>query len=33
MSEASNANPALLDVRDVSKAFGAVEVLRSVSLQ
>ncbi|WP_322416803.1 amino acid ABC transporter ATP-binding protein [Mesorhizobium huakuii] len=33
MSEASNAGPALLDVRDVSKAFGAVEVLRSVSLQ
>ncbi len=26
-------DPALLDVRDVSKAFGAVQVLRSVSLQ
>ncbi|ESY81839.1 arginine ABC transporter ATP-binding protein [Mesorhizobium sp. LNHC221B00] len=33
MSEASTVSPALLDVRDVSKAFGAVEVLRSVSLE
>jgi polar amino acid transport system ATP-binding protein len=33
MSDATNASPALLDVRDVSKAFGTVEVLRSVSLQ
>ena len=33
MSDATNASPALLDVRDVSKAFGAVDVLRSVSLQ
>ncbi|TPL78749.1 amino acid ABC transporter ATP-binding protein [Mesorhizobium sp. B2-3-13] len=33
MSEAQNAGPVLLDVRDVSKAFGTVEVLRSVSLQ
>ncbi|RJT40980.1 amino acid ABC transporter ATP-binding protein [Mesorhizobium waimense] len=31
MSDASNA--ALLDVRDVSKAFGTVEVLRAVSLE
>ncbi|RVD37401.1 amino acid ABC transporter ATP-binding protein, partial [Mesorhizobium sp. M4A.F.Ca.ET.020.02.1.1] len=33
MSDASNASPALLEVRDVSKAFGPVEVLRSVSLE
>ncbi|TIT30442.1 MAG: amino acid ABC transporter ATP-binding protein, partial [Mesorhizobium sp.] len=33
MSDASNARPALLEVRDVSKAFGAVAVLRSVSLE
>ena len=33
MSDATNASPALLDVRDVSKAFGPVEVLRSVSLE
>ncbi|UCI30361.1 amino acid ABC transporter ATP-binding protein [Mesorhizobium sp. B4-1-4] len=33
MSDTTNASPALLDVRDVCKAFGAVEVLRSVSLQ
>lgn len=33
MSDASNAPPALLEVRDVSKAFGAVAVLRSVSLE
>ena len=33
MSDAANASPALLDVHDVSKAFGSVEVLRSVSLQ
>ena len=32
MSDTSNTSPALLEVRDVSKAFGAVEVLRSVSL-
>ncbi|TGQ29580.1 amino acid ABC transporter ATP-binding protein [Mesorhizobium sp. M00.F.Ca.ET.216.01.1.1] len=33
MSNASHANPALLDVSDVSKAFGSVVVLRSVSLK
>lgn len=33
MSDATNASPALLEVRDVSKAFGTVAVLRSVSLQ
>ncbi|MER8783286.1 amino acid ABC transporter ATP-binding protein [Mesorhizobium sp. M1006] len=33
MSNASQQNPALLDVTEVSKAFGSVEVLRSVSLQ
>ncbi|MER8471992.1 amino acid ABC transporter ATP-binding protein [Mesorhizobium sp. M1328] len=33
MSNASHQNPALLDVTEVSKAFGSVEVLRSVSLQ
>lgn len=32
-SDVSNANASLLDVSDVSKAFGSVEVLRSVSLQ
>ena len=33
MSKTPHADPALLDVSDVSKAFGAVDVLRSVSLQ
>ncbi|TIT09791.1 MAG: amino acid ABC transporter ATP-binding protein, partial [Mesorhizobium sp.] len=33
MSIAPPANPALLDISDVSKSFGSVEVLRSVSLQ
>ncbi|MER8750287.1 amino acid ABC transporter ATP-binding protein [Mesorhizobium sp. M1050] len=33
MSTGSNDTPALLDIRDVSKAFGTVQVLRSVSLQ
>jgi len=33
MSTGSNDTPALLDVSDVSKSFGAVQVLRSVSLQ
>ncbi|MER9233510.1 amino acid ABC transporter ATP-binding protein [Mesorhizobium sp. M0622] len=33
MSNSAHANPALLDVSDVSKAFGPVEVLRSVSLK
>ena len=33
MSTSSNDTPALLDVSDVSKSFGAVEVLRSVSLR
>ena len=33
MSTSSNDTPALLDVRDVSKSFGAVQGLRSVSLQ
>ncbi|TIM85733.1 amino acid ABC transporter ATP-binding protein, partial [Mesorhizobium sp.] len=33
MSIAPPANPALLDVSEVSKSFGSVEVLRSVSLQ
>src|SRR5207244_887566 len=33
MSTGSNDIPALLDIRDVSKAFGTVQVLRSVSLQ
>lgn len=33
MSTSSNATPALLDVSNVSKSFGAVEVLRSVSLR
>ena len=33
MSNAPHADPALLDVSNVSKAFGAVDVLRSVSLQ
>jgi polar amino acid transport system ATP-binding protein len=33
MPIASHAGPALLDVSDVSKSFGAVAVLRSVSLQ
>ncbi|MFC3325933.1 amino acid ABC transporter ATP-binding protein [Mesorhizobium cantuariense] len=33
MSTSPNDNPALLDVSDVSKSFGAVEVLRSVSLR
>ncbi|TIT30942.1 MAG: amino acid ABC transporter ATP-binding protein, partial [Mesorhizobium sp.] len=33
MSIAPPANPALLDIRDVSKSFGSVEVLRSVSLK
>ncbi|MFD1982530.1 amino acid ABC transporter ATP-binding protein [Mesorhizobium newzealandense] len=32
MSTSSNDTPALLDVRDVSKSFGTVQVLRSVSL-
>ncbi|MER8371268.1 amino acid ABC transporter ATP-binding protein [Mesorhizobium sp. M1338] len=33
MSTGSNDTPALLDIRDVSKAFGTVQVLRSVSLR
>ncbi|MFA6032477.1 MAG: amino acid ABC transporter ATP-binding protein [Myxococcota bacterium] len=33
MATNTNETPALLDVRDVSKSFGAVQVLRSVSLQ
>ncbi|UDL87906.1 amino acid ABC transporter ATP-binding protein [Mesorhizobium sp. PAMC28654] len=33
MSTSPNATPALLDVSNVSKSFGAVEVLRSVSLR
>jgi polar amino acid transport system ATP-binding protein len=33
MSTSSNVTPALLDVSNVSKSFGAVEVLRSVSLK
>ncbi|TIX74545.1 MAG: ATP-binding cassette domain-containing protein [Mesorhizobium sp.] len=33
MSIAPPANPALLDISDVSKSFGSVEVLRTVSLQ
>ncbi|TIX82080.1 MAG: amino acid ABC transporter ATP-binding protein, partial [Mesorhizobium sp.] len=33
MSIAPPANLALLDISDVSKSFGSVEVLRSVSLQ
>ncbi|MCP9229501.1 amino acid ABC transporter ATP-binding protein [Mesorhizobium sp. M1340] len=33
MSNAPHQNPALLDVSEVSKAFGSVEVLRSVSLK
>jgi len=33
MSNATNAGPALLEVRDVSKAFGSVAVLRAVSLE
>jgi polar amino acid transport system ATP-binding protein len=33
MSTSSNDTPALLDVTDVSKSFGAVQVLRSVSLR
>ncbi|TPM88611.1 amino acid ABC transporter ATP-binding protein [Mesorhizobium sp. B2-1-5] len=33
MSTSSNDAPALLDIRDVSKSFGAVQVLRSVSLR
>jgi polar amino acid transport system ATP-binding protein len=33
MSDATNASPALLEVRDVSKAFGSVAVLRAVSLE
>ncbi|MER9403482.1 amino acid ABC transporter ATP-binding protein [Mesorhizobium caraganae] len=33
MATSSNDNPALLDIAGVSKAFGSVEVLRSVSLK
>ncbi|TIN80271.1 MAG: amino acid ABC transporter ATP-binding protein, partial [Mesorhizobium sp.] len=33
MSTSPKNTPALLDVQDVSKAFGTVQVLRSVSLQ
>lgn len=33
MATSSNDNPALLDIAEVSKAFGSVEVLRSVSLK
>ncbi|MFB9981816.1 amino acid ABC transporter ATP-binding protein [Mesorhizobium kowhaii] len=33
MSTSSNDTPALLDVRNVSKSFGAAQVLRSVSLR
>jgi polar amino acid transport system ATP-binding protein len=33
MAKSSNDSPALLDIAEVSKSFGSVEVLRSVSLQ
>ncbi|TIV48770.1 MAG: ATP-binding cassette domain-containing protein, partial [Mesorhizobium sp.] len=33
MATSSNDSPALLDIAEVSKSFGPVEVLRSVSLQ
>ncbi|TIQ24116.1 MAG: amino acid ABC transporter ATP-binding protein, partial [Mesorhizobium sp.] len=33
MANSSNNSPALLDIAEVSKSFGSVEVLRSVGLQ